>query len=69
MRMRRLLGLALATAALAGASALGAASAQAAAAPTITSAECTEQGGTVKNIPYGGGEVCVLPDYTQVRIG
>ncbi|MFE5773350.1 hypothetical protein ACFQ7O_33920 [Streptomyces sp. NPDC056485] len=68
MRIRRLLGLALATAALAGASALGAASAQAAA-PTITSTECTDQGGTVRFIPYGGGEVCKLPDGSQMRIG
>ncbi|MFB7059294.1 hypothetical protein [Streptomyces vinaceus] len=67
MRMRRLLGLALATAALAGAGALGAATAQAAA-PAITSAECTAQGGTVRTIPYGG-EVCVLPDGNQARIG
>ncbi|MFE5537623.1 hypothetical protein [Streptomyces sp. NPDC056492] len=66
MRIRRLLGLALATAALAGASALGAASAQAAA-PTITSTECTDRGGTVKTIPYGG-EVCVLPDAPQTQI-
>ncbi|MFI5667219.1 hypothetical protein [Streptomyces sp. NPDC051704] len=67
MRIRRLLALALATAALAGASALGAATAQAAASPTITSADCTAQGGTVRNIPYGA-TVCVLPDGTQVRV-
>ncbi|MFD5509891.1 hypothetical protein ACFWIB_19210 [Streptomyces sp. NPDC127051] len=66
MRIRRLLGLALATATLAGASALGAATAQAAA-PTITSAECTDQGGTVASQPYGG-TWCVLPDGTKVAV-
>lgn len=66
MRIRRLLGLALATAALAGASALGAVSAQAAA-PTITSAECTDQGGTVVSQPYAGTS-CVLPDGTKVAV-
>nr|WSW45445.1 hypothetical protein OG296_21290 [Streptomyces sp. NBC_01001] len=67
MRIRRLLGLALATAALAGVSALGAATAQAAAPPTVTSAECTDQGGTVRTIPYDGS-VCVLPDGSRVAV-
>ncbi|MEV6577263.1 hypothetical protein AB0M92_03740 [Streptomyces sp. NPDC051582] len=67
MRMRRLLGLALATAALAGTSALGAAVAQAAASPTITSGECADQGGTVRTIPYGG-TVCVLPDGSRLTV-
>ncbi|MFD7840608.1 hypothetical protein [Streptomyces sp. NPDC059761] len=66
MRIRRLLGLALAAATLAGASALGAATAQAAA-PTITSAECTYQGGTVASQPYSG-TWCVLPDGTKVAV-
>ncbi|MFE2879189.1 hypothetical protein ACFXG6_15780 [Streptomyces roseus] len=67
MRIRRLLALALATAALAGAGALGAATAQAAA-PAITSAECTDQGGTVTSQPYGG-TWCTLPDGTKVAVG
>ncbi|MCX5147314.1 MULTISPECIES: hypothetical protein [unclassified Streptomyces] len=67
MRIRRLLGLALATAALAGSSALGAATAQAAASPTITSPECTAQGGTVVNQPYAG-TVCVLPDGSKLVV-
>ncbi|MFE3585311.1 hypothetical protein [Streptomyces vinaceus] len=67
MRIRRLLGLALATAALAGASALGAATAQAAA-PTITSAECTAQGGSVVSQPYAG-TVCVFPDGSKQTVG
>ncbi|MEV6729576.1 hypothetical protein [Streptomyces sp. NPDC051364] len=48
-------------------SALGAATAQAAASPTITSAECTDQGGTVRSQPYAGS-VCVLPDGSTVAI-
>ncbi|MFK0044959.1 hypothetical protein ACIQU4_12755 [Streptomyces sp. NPDC090741] len=67
MRIRRLLGLALATATLAGTSALGAATAQAAASPTITSPECTAQGGTVRTTPYAG-YTCVLPDGSTVSI-
>ncbi len=67
MRTRRLLGLALATATLAGVSAIGAAAAQAATSPTLTQQECTAQGGTVKSSPYAGYS-CVLPDGSTVRI-
>ncbi|MFI6148987.1 hypothetical protein [Streptomyces sp. NPDC051109] len=67
MRIRRLLGLALATATLVGMSALGAATAQAATSPTITSPECTAQGGTVTSQPYSG-YWCVLPDGTRVAV-
>ncbi|MFG2292637.1 hypothetical protein [Streptomyces sp. NPDC048603] len=61
MRMRRMLGLALASATLAGMGAVGAVSAEAAASPTITREECTAQGGQIVLIPYGG-ERCALPD-------
>ncbi|WP_234343281.1 hypothetical protein [Streptomyces sp. WM6372] len=47
--------------------ALGAATAQAAASPTITSPECTAQGGTVHNQPYSG-TWCVLPDGSKVAV-
>ncbi|RFC73797.1 hypothetical protein [Streptomyces sp. AcE210] len=62
MRIRRLLGLALATGTLAGASAVGAATAQAATYPTISSEQCTAQGGTVNpGGPYRG-PTCNFPD-------
>ncbi|MEU6897456.1 hypothetical protein [Streptomyces virginiae] len=67
MRIRRTLGLILASATLAGAGAVGAVSAQAAASPTITRQECTDAGGQIKSIPYGG-DTCTLPDGTSQRI-
>ncbi|MER7467852.1 hypothetical protein [Streptomyces sp. NPDC097981] len=67
MRMRRMLGLALAAATLAGTSAIGAVSAQAAASVTITRDECTAAGGQITSIPYDG-YVCTLPDGTRHRI-
>ncbi|GGQ31969.1 MULTISPECIES: hypothetical protein [Streptomyces] len=67
MRIRRTLGLVLAAATLAGAGAVGAVSAQAAASPTITRQECTDAGGQIKSIPYGG-DTCTLPDGTSQRI-
>ncbi|MDK9499660.1 hypothetical protein QEZ40_005089 [Streptomyces katrae] len=68
MRARKL-GLALATAILAGTGigATGAVSAHAATAPTITRDECTAAGGQVTTIPYGG-TVCTLPDGTRQTI-
>ncbi|MET8433337.1 hypothetical protein ABZV61_11130 [Streptomyces sp900116325] len=62
MRIRRLLGLALATAALAGVSAVGAATAQAAAYPAISSEECAAQGGTVNQGGPYRGPTCTFPD-------
>ncbi|MFF0288465.1 hypothetical protein [Streptomyces sp. NPDC005262] len=62
MRIRRLLGLALATATLAGVSAVGAATAQAATYPTISSEQCTAQGGTVNQGGPYRGPTCSLPD-------
>ncbi|MFB6523944.1 hypothetical protein [Streptomyces sp. NPDC056401] len=67
MRMRRILGLALASATLAGMSAFGAVSAGAAPSPNISRDECTAAGGQVASIPYGG-EVCALPDGTRQSI-
>lgn len=62
MRVRRLLGLALATAALAGVSAVGAATAQASTYPAISGEQCTAQGGTVHpGGPYSGPS-CRFPD-------
>ncbi|MFE2146330.1 hypothetical protein ACFXA3_32160 [Streptomyces sp. NPDC059456] len=61
MRMRRMLGLALAAATLAGMSAVGAVSAQAAASPNMTRQECTDAGGQVQARPYDG-YYCALPD-------
>ncbi|MFD5414962.1 hypothetical protein [Streptomyces nojiriensis] len=63
MRMRRILGLALAAATLAGMSAVGAVSAAAASSPGITRDECTAAGGQVTARPYAG-YTCVLPDGT-----
>ncbi|MER7809447.1 hypothetical protein [Streptomyces sp900116325] len=62
MRIRRLLGLALATATLAGVSAVGAATAQAATYPAISSEECTAQGGTVNQGGPYRGPTCTFPD-------
>ncbi|MFB7172457.1 hypothetical protein ACFCYM_16750 [Streptomyces sp. NPDC056254] len=67
MRIRRTLGLVLAAATLAGAGAVGAVSAQAAASPTITRQECTDAGGQIKSVPYGG-DTCTLPDGTSQKI-
>ncbi|MFJ6050366.1 hypothetical protein [Streptomyces sp. NPDC092307] len=67
MRMRRILGLALAAATLAGTSALGAVSAEAASSPNITRDECTAAGGQVTARPYGA-TTCTLPDGTSQTI-
>ncbi|MFI5630800.1 hypothetical protein ACIA8E_15790 [Streptomyces sp. NPDC051664] len=62
MRIRRLLGLALATATLAGVSAVGGAAAQAATYPAVSSEQCTAQGGTVSpGGPYRSS-MCNFPD-------
>ncbi|MFE5804973.1 hypothetical protein [Streptomyces sp. NPDC056491] len=61
MRIRRMLGLALAAATVVGNSAFGAVSAQAAGAPNITREECTAAGGQITARPYAG-ESCTLPD-------
>ncbi|MFF7354180.1 MULTISPECIES: hypothetical protein [Streptomyces] len=62
MHIRRLLGLALATATLAGVSAVGAATAQASTHPAISAEQCTAQGGTVHpGGPYSG-PTCRFPD-------
>lgn len=62
MHIRRLLGLALATATLACVSAAGAATAQASTYPTISAEQCTAQGGTVHpGGPYSG-PTCRFPD-------
>ncbi|MFD3474226.1 hypothetical protein [Streptomyces sp. NPDC058695] len=62
MRMRRLLGLALASATLAGASAVGVATAQAATYPAISADQCTAQGGTVNQGGPYRGPTCSFPD-------
>jgi hypothetical protein len=62
MRIRRPLGLALATATLAGVSAVGAATAQAATYPAISAEECTAQGGTVNQGGPYRGPTCSFPD-------
>ncbi|MGZ9928587.1 hypothetical protein ACXNSR_01715 [Streptomyces sp. NC-S4] len=67
MRMRRILGLALAGATLAGLSAVGAVSAEAASSPNITRDECTAAGGQVTSQPYAG-YTCTLPDGTKQPI-
>lgn len=67
MRIRRILGLALAAATLAGASAIGAVSAGAASSPNISRDECAAAGGQVVGRPYGG-YVCTLPDGTSQPI-
>ncbi|MFD7556902.1 hypothetical protein ACFV9E_20485 [Streptomyces sp. NPDC059835] len=63
MRVRRILGLALAAATLAGMSAVGAVSAEAASSPNISSDDCTAAGGQITARPYAGYS-CVLPDGT-----
>ncbi|WP_351232130.1 hypothetical protein [Streptomyces sp. NPDC002133] len=67
MRMRRILGLALAAATLAGVSAVGAVSAGAASSPNISRDECTAAGGQIISRPYGG-DACALPDGTKPAI-
>ncbi|MFC9459026.1 hypothetical protein ACFRAI_21090 [Streptomyces sp. NPDC056637] len=67
MRMRRILGLALAAATLAGASAVGAVGAQAASSPNISRDECTAAGGQVTARPYAG-YVCTMPDGTMQAV-
>ncbi|MET9693166.1 hypothetical protein ABZY81_32780 [Streptomyces sp. NPDC006514] len=67
MQMRRILGLALAAATLAGASAVGAVSAEAASPPNITRDECTAAGGQITARPYAN-EICALPDGTTQPI-
>ncbi|PKW11330.1 hypothetical protein SAMN05428944_1452 [Streptomyces sp. 1222.5] len=67
MRMRRILGLALAAATLAGISAVGAVGAAAASSPNMTRDECTAAGGQVTARPYAG-YVCALPDGTTQSI-
>ncbi|MFF8403953.1 hypothetical protein ACF1AB_24405 [Streptomyces sp. NPDC014846] len=67
MRMRRILGLALAAATLAGISVLGAVGAAAASSPNMTRDECTAAGGQVTARPYAG-YVCALPDGTTQSI-
>lgn len=61
MRMRRMLGRALAAVTLAGVSAIGAVSAQAAASPDISRDECAAAGGQVVSNPYRS-DTCTLPD-------
>ncbi|MFD8810276.1 hypothetical protein ACFV23_01915 [Streptomyces sp. NPDC059627] len=67
MRMRRVLGLALAAATLAGASAAGAVSAGAASSPNISRDDCTAAGGQIVSRPYAG-DACELPDGTRQAI-
>ncbi|WP_432030670.1 hypothetical protein [Streptomyces sp. 1222.5] len=67
MRMRRILGPALAAATLAGISAVGAVGAAAASSPNMTRDECTAAGGQVTARPYAG-YVCALPDGTTQSI-
>ncbi len=67
MRMRRILGLALAAATLAGTSAVGAVGAAAASSPNITRDECTAAGGQITSRPYAGYS-CALPDGTTQPI-
>ncbi|MFF1701369.1 hypothetical protein [Streptomyces sp. NPDC058252] len=67
MRMRRILGLALAAATLAGVSAVGAVSAGAASSPNISRDDCAAAGGQIVSRPYAG-ESCALPDGTSQAI-
>ncbi|MER6462405.1 hypothetical protein AB0D30_15740 [Streptomyces sp. NPDC048409] len=62
MRIRRILGLALAALTLVGASAAGAASA-----PNISRDDCAAAGGHVVSRAYAG-EACALPDGTTPAI-
>ncbi|MEV7321931.1 hypothetical protein [Streptomyces sp. NPDC093970] len=67
MRIRRILGLALAAATLVGASVVGAAGAGAASYPNISRDDCTAAGGHVVARAYAG-EACALPDGTTPAI-
>ncbi|WP_046730336.1 hypothetical protein [Streptomyces humi] len=67
MRMRRVLGLALAAATLAGVSVAGAAGAGAASSPNISRDDCTAAGGQVVARPYAG-YACTLPDGTSQAV-
>ncbi|MCX5199378.1 hypothetical protein OOK31_36830 [Streptomyces sp. NBC_00249] len=67
MRLRRILGLALAAATLAGMSAVGAVSTAAASSPNISRDDCTAADGQITGRPYGG-YVCTLPDGTTQAI-
>jgi hypothetical protein len=67
MRMRSILGLALAAATLAGLSAVGAVSAGAASSPNISRDDCTAAGGQIVSRAYDG-EFCALPDGTTQAI-
>lgn len=67
MRVRRILGLALAAATLVGVSAVGAVSAGAASSPNISRDECTAAGGQVVARPYAG-YTCAMPDGTTSTV-
>ncbi|MFJ9564548.1 hypothetical protein ACIRQQ_31490 [Streptomyces fuscichromogenes] len=67
MRMRRILGLALAAATLVGVNAVGAVGAGAASSPNISRDDCTAAGGQVVARPYAG-YTCTLPDGTTQAI-
>lgn len=67
MCMRRILGLTLAAATLAGVSAVGVVSAAAASSPTISRDDCTAAGGQIVSRPYAG-DACALPDGTTPAI-
>ncbi|EFL13356.1 hypothetical protein [Streptomyces sp. C] len=67
MRLRRILGLPLAAATLAGMSAIGAVSAGAASSPDISRDDCTAAGGQIVGRPYAG-DYCTLPDGTTSPI-
>ncbi|MGW0085504.1 hypothetical protein [Streptomyces sp. NPDC003393] len=67
MRVRRILGLALAAATLAGVSAVGVASAADASSPHISVDDCTAAGGQLVARPYAG-YACALPNGTMSAI-
>ncbi|MBW8794034.1 MAG: hypothetical protein JF597_10690 [Streptomyces sp.] len=68
MRMRRILGLALAAATLVGVSAVGAGAASSPnISPNISRDDCTAAGGQIVARPYAG-YVCTLPDGTTQAI-
>ena len=67
MRVRRILGLALAAATLVGMSVIGAVGAGAASSPNISRDDCTAAGGQIVSRPYAG-YACALPDGTTQAI-